>query len=229
MGGLAGGPCRRAAAPAAENGSLGASLMLNQRDVLTGYFRQLADAHAALSWPTFEAIVDRLFQACQCGATVYTFGNGGSAALASHWACDFAKNTVDLTQPHRRCRVVSLADNVPLMTAWANDNGYEWIFAEQLQGLVASGDVALAISGSGNSPNVLRALQVARRAGACTIGLSGSSGGKMRELCDMILMVASESMQIIEDVHLSACHAMFLALRHRLQAPVALSAAAGAR
>jgi D-sedoheptulose 7-phosphate isomerase len=111
---------------------------------------------------------------------------------------------------------VALTDNVPLMTAWANDSHYDAVFAEQLRNLVQAGDLVVAISASGNSPNVLRGLEVARAAGAKTVGLTGYEGGLLRDRCDLCLVVPSDNMQHIEDVHLSAAHAIYTALRHRM-------------
>ena len=116
----------------------------------------------------------------------------------------------------RRFRVLALTDNVPLMTAWANDAHYDDIFAEQLRPFLREGDVVFAISGSGNSPNVLKGLQLARDTSAHTIGLTGFEGGKMKKLCDICVVVPSDNMQVIEDVHLSVSHAIFLSLKQRL-------------
>jgi D-sedoheptulose 7-phosphate isomerase len=159
-------------------------------------------------------IVDVLVEAYETGSMIYLFGNGGSASLASHFACDLGKGTANGTG--KRFRVLALTDNVPLMTAWANDSRYEDIFAEQLVNLVRPKDVAFAISGSGNSPNVLRALRVAREAGAITVGLGGFHGGKMKELCDVSMIVPSDNMQIIEDLHMSTAHALFTVVRQKV-------------
>lgn len=154
-------------------------------------------------------------QAYDHGRTVFFFGNGGSAALASHMTCDLGKGTVP--SAGKRLRAVALTDNVALITAWANDTRYESIFAEQLENLLQPGDVACAISGSGNSPNVLAALSFARKAGAITAGITGYQGGKMKPLCDVCVVVPSENMQIIEDLHLSIAHSVFRVLRHEIQ------------
>ncbi len=113
----------------------------------------------------------------------------------------------------RRFRVLSLTDNIPVMTAWANDARYEDIFAEQLRNFVEKGDIVLAISGSGNSPNILNGLKVARETGAYTIGLTGFQGGKMKDLCDLCLVVPSDNMQFIEDLHVCISHSIFTAVR----------------
>jgi len=105
---------------------------------------------------------------------------------------------------------------VALITAWANDKAYDAIFAEQLESLAENGDIALAISGSGNSPNVIRGLDAARRLGAETLLLTGFEGGRAKALADLCLVVPSDSMQLIEDAHLCATHAIFLAIRQRM-------------
>jgi len=175
------------------------------------YLRGVIDVLEQLPVSVIDEVVDRLFQAYRQDSTVYLFGNGGSAALASHAACDLGKGT---TGPGKKpFRVVSLTDNVALITAWANDTSYENIFAAQLLPFIQEGDIAFAISGSGNSPNVLHGLSVARDAGASSLGLTGFSGGKMKALCDVCITVPSQNMQHIEDSHLCIMHAVFLAFR----------------
>jgi D-sedoheptulose 7-phosphate isomerase len=191
----------------------------NRRSPITSaqeYFEMYKGVVAHLPYSAVDEIVDELLLRYEQGRTVFLFGNGGSAALASHIACDLAKGTLVNGDSQARFRVVALTDNIPLMTAWANDSSYERIFAEQLQNLVYPGDVAFAISGSGNSSNVLAGLQVARAVGAVTIGLTGFQGGKMKALCDHCVVVPSNNMQIIEDFHLSVSHAIFSVIRDRL-------------
>lgn len=180
----------------------------------SSYFQHLCQTVRRLPFGSVEGIAERLVTAYDLGQTIYTFGNGGSAALASHFACDLGKGTVNGSG--RRLRVVALTDNIPLMTAWANDSHYEDIFAEQLRNLVCEGDVAFGISASGNSPNVLNALRVAHAAGAATLGLTGYQGGKLKGLCDLCLVVPSDNMQIIEDLHLSVTHAVFSLVRQEI-------------
>lgn len=203
---------------------------LSIRDGAT-YFAKLAEVMSALPVAEVDAIASRLMQAYEASKTVFLFGNGGSAALASHFACDLGKGTV-IEAGQQRLRVIALTDNIPTLTAWANDSDYEDIFAEPLKSLVAEGDVAVAVSGSGNSRNVLRALEVARERGAFTIGFGGFAGGRMKALCDLCLVVPSENMQHIEDLHLCIAHAVFTIVRHRIQERLAAMtsiAAAGAR
>jgi D-sedoheptulose 7-phosphate isomerase len=175
------------------------------------YLRDVSGALKQLPFAQIDLVTEALWNAYQKKRAVYLFGNGGSAALASHCACDLGKGTV--VNGNRRFRALALTDNVPLMTAWANDAHYEDIFAEQLRSFLQPDDVAFAISGSGNSPNVLNALQAAREMGAFTIGLTGFQGGKMKSLCDLCVVVPSENMQIIEDLHLSVAHSIFTSFR----------------
>jgi D-sedoheptulose 7-phosphate isomerase len=180
------------------------------------YYRLLARAMADFPRAQVDQIADAICDAHDAGRTFFMFGNGGSASLASHFACDLGKGTSDPGSERRRLRVIALTDNMPTITALANDLSYADIFSEQLKNFVEPGDVALAISCSGNSANVLKALEVANAAGARTIGLGGFQGGKMKELCDICLVVPSDNMQIIEDVHLSVAHAVFTIVRNRI-------------
>ena len=191
------------------------------------YFAQLAKTIESLPFCDVDRLTGVLFMAYEQQRTVFVFGNGGSAALASHFACDLGKGTVNGCS--QRFRVMALTDNVPLMTAWANDSNYGDIFAEQLANFAGPGDVAFAISASGNSPNVLKALRVAKQVGSVTAGLAGFSGGRMLALCDACVVVGSDNMQIIEDVHVSVAHAIFTCIRARISQPPPLSAASGPR
>lgn len=180
------------------------------------YFSMYQKVVANLPYEELDRVINEFMHAYAHGKNVFLFGNGGSAALASHFACDLGKGTLFDRVRQKRFRVMALTDNIPLMTAWANDSSYEDIFAEQLSNFAAEGDIAFAISGSGNSPNVLRGLEVARHHGACTIGLTGFEGGRMKNLCDVCMIIPSNNMQIIEDFHLGVMHAIFSVIRHRL-------------
>lgn len=135
---------------------------------------------------------------------VLIFGNGGSAATASHFVCDLAKGAIVSDKP--RFRAISLTDNIPLISAWANDTTYENVFAEQLTNLVQAGDIAIAISGSGNSVNVLKAVEAAKVAQAITIGFTGFDGGKLKDMVDLCIVVPNHCMEQVEDVHLILEH-----------------------
>jgi D-sedoheptulose 7-phosphate isomerase len=186
-----------------------------QRFASETYVLGVTEVLQRLPFAIIDQVSEALWKAHEANRTVYLFGNGGSAALASHCACDFGKGTA--ANGNRRFRVMALTDNVPLMTAWANDAHYDDIFAEQLRPFIRELDVVFAISGSGNSPNVLKGLEFAREMGAVTIGLTGFEGGKMKPLCDLCIVVPSNHMQVIEDVHLSVSHSIFISLRERFE------------
>jgi D-sedoheptulose 7-phosphate isomerase len=171
---------------------------------VSDYVASVGATLARMPCAAIEELIAVLLRASDAGRAIFVFGNGGSAALASHAACDLGKGTSDVAR--ERVRVLSLTDNVPLITAWANDTAYELVFTEQMKNFIQPGDVAFAISGSGNSPNVLHALRYAREIGAVTVGLTGFEGGKMRALCDVCVVVPSDNMQIIEDLHVMASH-----------------------
>ena len=164
-----------------------------------------------LPWPTIERVVELLHQARLDGKQVFVMGNGGSASTASHMACDLNKNTVAPDYP--RFRVIALTDNMAIFSACANDFCYEDVFAEQLANFVRPGDVVLAISASGNSANVLKAIKLARAQKAITVGWSGYDGGKLAKLVDVPLVVPSDSIEQIEDIHLILQHMVTVALR----------------
>jgi D-sedoheptulose 7-phosphate isomerase len=167
---------------------------------------------------------DILFQAYQSDRTVFLLGNGGSAALASHMAADLGKGThfpgPEWIAAAKRLKALSVTDNMPLLTAWANDTNYDNVFARQIENFVQNGDVVFSISGSGNSPNVIRALELARRKGATTIGLAGCGGGKMLALLDCAILVPCHNMQQVEDAHVILSHMIFLDLKKRIESEV---------
>jgi D-sedoheptulose 7-phosphate isomerase len=181
-----------------------------------GYYASFHRILTMMPHSSVEQVSEELYQAFQDGRKVLIFGNGGSASLASHFACDLAKGTSLDGKAKKRFRVLSLTDNLALITAWANDTSYEYVFSEQIQNLVEPGDIAFAISGSGNSPNVLTGLRSAREGGALNIGLGGFQGGKMKELCDLSIIIPSDNMQIIEDFHVSVTHALYTLVRNRI-------------
>jgi len=168
------------------------------------YFSSLSQTIERLPFVDIDGVVDVLMDAYENARMIFLFGNGGSAALASHLACDLGKGTVNGSG--KRFRVLSLTDNVPLMTAWANDVHYEDIFAQQLENYVRPRDVAFAISGSGNSPNVLRAIEYANQAGCRTMALTGRDGGRLGPMAQLNIQVSVPHMGRIEDAHMIVCH-----------------------
>lgn len=155
-----------------------------------------------------------LFSAYCIGKKIIVMGNGGSAAAASHFACDLAKGTA--LAGKKRFIAYCLCDNIPTITAYGNDCGYEYIFSEQLKNLAEKGDVVIAISGSGNSKNVLNAMQVANTRSAITIGITGFQGGKLKELVSTCIVVPNSNMERIEDIHLIILHILKLFLIEKI-------------
>jgi D-sedoheptulose 7-phosphate isomerase len=176
-----------------------------------------------LSMDSVQSIAREILSAYDRDGRIYLCGNGGSAATASHMACDLAKNTAVADLP--RLRVHALTDNTALISALANDIGYAAIFSEQLLlAPVTASDLVIAISGSGASPNVLNGVATAVAAGARTIGITGFGGGQLAPAVDVALIVPSDSMEIVEDAHLMVNHAVTSAIRSALQARAAVVA-----
>ena len=158
----------------------------------------------ALDRDEINAAMNALLDAYERGATVYVFGNGGSAATASHMVCDFNKGTCEKLD--KKFNFVCLNDNIPTLMAVANDLSYEDIFLYPLQGRLTKNDVVLAISGSGNSHNVVKAAEYAKQVGATIIAMTGYQGGKIRKMADYYLHAPIDDMQITEDLHMSFDH-----------------------
>jgi D-sedoheptulose 7-phosphate isomerase len=185
--------------------------------LLESYFQQVKETLELLPTANVARVAEELLRARAEGKTIYVLGNGGSAATASHAATDWLK-------PNRRdslggITAVSLVDNVALLTAWANDTSFDRVFAAQLESLLQPGDVVIAVSGSGNSPNVLQAVEAAREAGAVTIGFSGFDGGALSRMTDISVVVPCDSQGMIEDVHLMLVHSLTVALRRAAEVP----------
>ena len=157
---------------------------------------------------TIKKVVDEIMNAKRNGKTIFVMGNGGSAATASHFACDLSKSTVrKFYEPDsKRFRAVSLNDNIPSMTAYSNDLSYEEIFSQQLYNLINDGDLVIIITGSGNSPNVINAVKLAKKYNAITIGMLGFNGGKLLDMVDYVLLYESDNYGRIEDAHMMFCH-----------------------
>lgn len=145
------------------------------------------------------------------GKKIFIMGNGGSASTASHFANDLAKLTIADGYP--RFKVISLTDNVPVMLAWANDTAYENIFVEQLKNLMENEDIVIGISCSGNSMNVIKAVEYANSRNAITIGLSGFDGGKLLKTARENIHIPSFDMQKVEDMHLLVQHILTTLIR----------------
>ncbi len=169
-----------------------------------------------------EPFVDALFQAYIEDRTIFLIGNGGSAANASHFGQDLSKSTVPNLSVRKRIRAVALTDNVSFITALANDEGYESIFVQQLMTLGRPGDILVAISGSGNSPNVLRAVEYANANGMRSIGITGFAGGKLGQIAHFHVNVPSNDIGLVEAIHAVLFHLsvsqLFQRIAHQLEA-----------
>lgn len=159
----------------------------------------------------FKKIFSILKNARDAGNQVFVMGNGGSASTASHFVADLLKTSI--TNENNRFKAMSLSDNIPVLLAWSNDESYENIFSNQLENFLQKDDVVIGISGSGNSKNVLNAIQLANEKQAITIGLSGKGGGKLTEMAKTNLTVLSDDMLTIETIHLLICHLITTIIR----------------
>ncbi len=162
--------------------------------------------------------LDLLVDAYENDHTVFVIGNGGSAANASHFANDLAKGTLRSMDQQKRLRALSLTDNVALMTAYGNDEGYATIFEQQLRTYARPGDIVVAISGSGNSPNVVGAIEWANANGLHTVGVTGFAGGKLKKLAKTSVHVPLDDMCTSESVHSVIFHYVAIELQKRLYA-----------
>jgi D-sedoheptulose 7-phosphate isomerase len=167
----------------------------------------------ALDLDAVEKIANAVEKAENAGNQVFVLGNGGSAATASHIATDWCKTAE--RKGKRLLRCLSLNDNVPFMTAIANDLGYDKIFVRQLENYLQRGDVVVIISGSGNSSNVVAAAKFAKSKGAITVGMTGFNGGKLRKLVDICLHIESDQYGVIEDLHMAAGSILAFYLKQR--------------
>jgi len=178
------------------------------------YLEELAEVVRQVPGDALGRLIDLLLDARAMGRRVYLMGNGGSAATASHLVSDLIKTA--RVAGRRPLRAFALADNTPLLTAWANDSAYDRVFAEQIDALVEPEDVVIAISASGNSPNILAGLRTAAAQGAHTVGLLGFDGGAALALVDLAIHIPCHNYGLVEDAHAALGHAITLAIRHQL-------------
>jgi len=172
----------------------------------TLYLQEFSCLVAGIDVDAICQVVELLADARKQGATIFIAGNGGSAAIASHWVNDLGKATK--RGGHPPMRVLSLSDNVSWLTALANDEGYERVFSGQLENFAKSGDVLIVISSSGNSMNLVQAVKLAKTRGVRTIGLLGFSGGTLKNLVDVCILVETEkgAYGLVEPAHEMLCH-----------------------
>lgn len=171
------------------------------------YYEREIKIIQSLDWEEVDKAVEAIIGAYEREATIYIFGNGGSASTASHYANDFNKGISE--QIDKKFKFVCLCDNFATVMAIANDISFEDVFRFQLRGRLKMKDLAIGISGSGNSANVINGIEYAKEVGAKTIGISGYSGGKLKEITDYHMHCPVEDMQITEDIHLTFDHMMY--------------------
>jgi D-sedoheptulose 7-phosphate isomerase len=178
-------------------------------DVLP-YFKRFNDELARLDVAEVQAMADAIFKCYEAGRIVFIIGNGGSGSNASHLCEDLGKGTLRRkdfdNDSKKRLKVLSLTDNTPYILAWGNDEGFDRVFSEQLKNLASPGDLLIAISGSGNSANIIRAVEWANLNGLATFGMTGFEGGKLRRLAQQGLHVPLDDMGMVESLHMVAYH-----------------------
>ena len=179
---------------------------MDYNELIETYLEQEIDILKRIDVSAVNEVLNLLEAGMKREATIYVFGNGGSAATASHFQNDFNKEVSEHID--KKFRFLCLNDNIATIMAVANDIGYEEVFRFQLQGKIKKGDILMAISGSGNSPNVINAVEYGKKQGCKVVGLTGYSGGRLKELSDISLHVPINSMQITEDVHMIFNHLM---------------------
>ncbi|HEX8931616.1 MAG TPA: SIS domain-containing protein [Patescibacteria group bacterium] len=179
------------------------------QDFIQEYIAEVKRALDLLDIDAINQVLERIILAYERGSRVFIIGNGGSAATASHMACDLGKGTLSrfYDNKEKRLRVMSLSDNIALLTAYANDLSFDHAFVQQLINLIEKQDVVIVLSGSGNSKNLVKAIKYAKKHGAETIGILGfKTGGKLAELVDYKIIVQSNHYGPVEDVHLVLNH-----------------------
>ncbi len=159
-----------------------------------------------------EKIARAFIEARDNGKTIYTIGNGGSGSTASHMVCDITKGCS--FNKNKRYKMFCLNDNIPTILAYSNDVSYDVVFEEQLKNVLQKGDVVLAISGSGNSKNIIRAVNYAKSIDAKIIGMTGYNGGLLKKLSDISLNANIDDMQISEDIHVIVMHMLYKLLEN---------------
>lgn len=185
--------------------------MIERRAHITRYLNLLQSLLAEISVEQIDSVLEVFERAYRDDRTIFICGNGGSASTASHWVCDFSKGTV--APNGKRMRMICLGDNLPMLTAYANDVNYESVFAEPVRTFVRSQDVVVLLTASGNSPNMLEAAKAAREVGAVTVGLIGFGGGKLAQLVDHQITVSCREYGPVEDLHLILDHIISLYMR----------------
>lgn len=188
-----------------QNGNNGHRFFQPKR-IVADYLHNYEQLLRRVDADAIDRVVQRLRIARDHDATIFVAGNGGSAATASHWVNDLGKATKN--SGRRAIRTMSLSDNIPWLTALANDEGYERVFSGQLENFARKGDVLVVISASGNSPNLVKAVEMAREFGVTTVGLLGFDGGVLKDAVDEFVWLPTQKGMygLVEDSHTMVCH-----------------------
>lgn len=185
------------------------------RDFADNYIQELIQTVTSVRYDKFEKITNIIYQAYLDRRQIFIMGNGGSAATASHFCQDLGKGTASEGNP--RFRVICLNDNISLLTAYSNDINYECVFEEQLKNLLNEKDVCIFITGSGNSPNIIRAIEFANTKQAITVGILGFDGGKARSMLKENIVIQNNNYGQVEDIHLIFAHIISQYLREKIK------------
>lgn len=184
-----------------------------QINLIQSYFNREIEVIKRLNIDEIHAAIQAIWEAYEREATIYIFGNGGSAATASHFVCDFNKGISE--NKDKKFNFVCLSDNVPQMMAIANDISYDEVFRFPLVNKLKPSDLVIGISGSGNSKNVIHAVEYAKEIGTTVVGITGFHGGKLKELADYHMDVMEDDMQISEDIHMIFDHMLYFVLNQK--------------
>ena len=181
------------------------------KDEIIRYINGLQLSLNELPADRIEKVINALHEARMNSRTIFIMGNGGSASTAAHFVCDLAKGTREEGWP--MFKVIGLSDNMAIFSAYANDEGYENVFAQQLASFVEADDIVIGISASGNSVNVLNAIELGNKVGARTIGMTGFDGGQLRKMVDIDIHIPSDCIEHVEDIHLMLEHLICKAIK----------------
>lgn len=180
---------------------------------IKNYYKLVLDTLSNLNLDEINKAMCAIDDAYERGGIIYICGNGGSASTASHFTNDFNKGISEYT--NKKYKFLCLNDNIPTMLAVANDISYDDIFSFQLDGRITNNDLLIAISGSGNSKNIIKAVEIAHKNGARVVAISGFKGGKLRQIADFHMHADIENMMVSEDVHMTFCHMMYTVFKAR--------------
>jgi D-sedoheptulose 7-phosphate isomerase len=190
---------------------------MKNQEFIDKYFMEMEEIIRNLPKEDINNVVDIIFDAWKNEKQIFTMGNGGSASTATHLAADLSKTTI--VQGKKRFKAFALTDNIPLVSAWTNDSGFDEIFKGQLENVIQSGDVVIGISvhgGKGWSANLIKAIEYAKSKGAKTIGMAGFDGGIMKKICDACIVVPIDSTPHVESFHVVLQHLIIFYLKEKI-------------